>query len=67
MPGGRVEFRATPLAFLILAAWDLNMLPDEIPGAPKWLAPFDPSVDLFAKAPASAIANGTQCTRTIIR
>jgi uncharacterized protein (TIGR03435 family) len=60
LPGGRVEFRATPLAFLILTAWDLNLLPDEIPGAPKWLAPFDPNVDLFAKAPASAIANGTQ-------
>jgi uncharacterized protein (TIGR03435 family) len=60
LPGGRVEFRATPLALLILNAWDLNILPDEIPGAPKWLTPFEPSFDLFAKAPASAIANGAQ-------
>ena len=60
LPGGRVEFRATPLAFLILTAWNLNLLPDEIPGAPKWLAPFEPSVDLFARVPASTIANGTQ-------
>lgn len=60
LPGGRVEFRATPLSILILTAWDLNLLPDEIPGAPKWLAPFDPCVDLFAKAPASTIANGKQ-------
>jgi uncharacterized protein (TIGR03435 family) len=60
LPGGRVEFRATPLALLILNAWDLNLLPDEIPGAPKWLTPFEPSFDLFAKAPASAIANGAQ-------
>jgi len=58
LPGGRVEFRATPLALLILNAWDLNLLPDEIPGAPKWLTPFEPSFDLFAKAPASVIANG---------
>jgi uncharacterized protein (TIGR03435 family) len=60
LPGGRVEWRATPLSFLILTAWDLNILPDEIPGAPKWLAPFEPSVDIFAKAPASAIANRAQ-------
>ena len=60
LPGGRVEWRATPLSFLILTAWDLNILPDEIPGAPKWLAPFEPSVDIFAKAPASAIASGTR-------
>lgn len=60
LPGGRVEFRATPLALLILNAWDLNLLPDEIPGAPKWLTPFEPSFDLVAKAPASAIAHGTQ-------
>ena len=60
LPGGRVEFRATPLALLILNAWDLNLLPDEIPGAPKWLTPFEPSFDLFAKAPASVIANGSQ-------
>ena len=59
-PGGRVEFRAVPLAMLILIAWDLNLLPDQIPGAPKWLTPFDPSFDLFAKAPVSAMANGAQ-------
>jgi uncharacterized protein (TIGR03435 family) len=45
---------------LILTAWDLNINPDQIPGAPKWLAPFDPSFDLFAKAPASAIVHGAQ-------
>jgi uncharacterized protein (TIGR03435 family) len=60
LPGGRVEFRATPLALLILNAWDLNISPDEIPGAPKWLTPFEPSFELVAKAPASAIANGAQ-------
>ena len=60
LPGGRVEFRATPLALLLLNAWDLNILPDQIPGAPKWLTPFEPSFDLFAKAPAGAIANGAQ-------
>jgi uncharacterized protein (TIGR03435 family) len=60
LPGGRVEFRAMPLSQFILNAWDLNLLPDEIPGAPRWLAPFEPSFDLFAKAPASAIANGAQ-------
>jgi uncharacterized protein (TIGR03435 family) len=60
LPGGRVEWRATPLSFLILTAWDLNIMPDEIPGAPKWLAPFDPAFDLVAKAPASAIASGAQ-------
>lgn len=60
LPGGRVEWLATPLAFLILTAWDLNVMPDEIPGAPKWLAPFEPSFDLFAKAPDATIAGGTQ-------
>jgi uncharacterized protein (TIGR03435 family) len=60
LPGGRVEFRGTPLALLLLTAWDSNFPPDEIPGAPKWLTPFEPTFDLFAKAPASAIASGTQ-------
>ena len=60
LPGGRVEWRGTPLAILLLTAWDSNFPPDEIPGAPKWLTPFEPSFDLSATAPASAIASGTQ-------
>jgi uncharacterized protein (TIGR03435 family) len=60
LPGGRVEMRAMPLALLILTAWDLNYEPDEIPGAPKWLTPFEPSFDVVAKAPADAIAKGAQ-------
>jgi uncharacterized protein (TIGR03435 family) len=60
LPGGRVEMRAMPLALLLLAASDLNLLPDEIPGAPKWLTPFAPSFDIVAKASASAIASGAQ-------
>ncbi len=54
-PGGRVEMRAIPLALLILQAWDLNIGPDEIQGAPKWLKPFEPAFDLVAKAPATTI------------
>jgi uncharacterized protein (TIGR03435 family) len=60
LPGGRVEWRGTPLAILLLTAWNSNFPPDEIPGAPKWLTPFEPSFDLSATAPASAIASGTQ-------
>lgn len=60
LPGGRVEMRATPLALLLLTAWNSSFPPDEIPGAPKWLTPFEPSFDLLAKAPATAIAAGTQ-------
>jgi uncharacterized protein (TIGR03435 family) len=60
LPGGRVEWRGTPLAILLLTAWGSNFPPDEIPGAPKWLTPFEPSFDLSATAPASAIASGAQ-------
>jgi uncharacterized protein (TIGR03435 family) len=59
-PGGRVEWRGIPLALLILQAWDLNINPDEIPGAPKWLKLIEPAFDLVAKAPAATIASGTQ-------
>ncbi len=48
------------MALLILQAWDLNINPDEIPGAPKWLKPFEPAFDLIAKAPATSIASGTR-------
>ena len=44
-PGGRVEMRGVPLFLLIMQAWDLNIDPDEeLPGKPKWLKPFEPSI-----------------------
>jgi len=60
LPGRRVELRGLPLALLILQAWELNISPDEIQGAPKWMKPFQPAFDLIAKAPATSIVGGTQ-------
>jgi uncharacterized protein (TIGR03435 family) len=59
-PGGRVEMKGVPLFMLIIEAWDLgNIDPDQdFPGRPKWLKPFDPAFDLFAKAPAVTVSDG---------
>jgi uncharacterized protein (TIGR03435 family) len=59
-PGGRVEMRGVPLFLLIMQAWDLNIdLDEDLPGKPKWLKPFDPAYDLFAKEPAATVSDGT--------
>jgi uncharacterized protein (TIGR03435 family) len=63
MPGGRVDWRGLPLALLIRMVWDPSFDPGEseqIPGAPKWLEPFEPTFDLIAKAPARSIVNDTE-------
>jgi uncharacterized protein (TIGR03435 family) len=56
-PGGRVEMHGYPLMILIVLAWDLNLPgPDAaFAGAPKWLTPINPLVDLIAKAPAGSV------------
>ncbi len=59
-PGGRVEMRGIPLTFMIRVAWHLDLGDAEIPGAPKWLGPFEPALDLFAKAPLSSTIDGTK-------
>jgi uncharacterized protein (TIGR03435 family) len=59
MTGGRVEFFRLPLRMLINLAWDLNFDPaEQIPGAPKWLQPFEPAFDLVAKGTVDSTVNG---------
>ena len=58
-PGGRLYWMGVPLRDLIVRAWDLDPDPHAaILGAPKWLD--SARFDLVAKAPASALANGSQ-------
>jgi uncharacterized protein (TIGR03435 family) len=57
-PGGRVEMHGLPLALMIKVAWNVD--DEEIPGSPKWLGPFEPAFDLFAKAPLTSTIDGAK-------
>jgi uncharacterized protein (TIGR03435 family) len=59
-PGGRVEMRGLPLTFMIRVAWNLDLGDAQFQGAPKWLGPFEPAFDLFAKAPLSSTIDGAK-------
>jgi uncharacterized protein (TIGR03435 family) len=59
-PGGRVEMRGLPLTFMIRVAWNLDLGDAQFPGAPKWLGPFEPAFDLFAKAPLTSTIDGAK-------
>jgi uncharacterized protein (TIGR03435 family) len=64
-PGGRVELHAYPLMMMLTQAWDLNLPSPNaaFAGAPKSLTPFEPLVELIAKAPAGAVTtNNGQTT-----
>lgn len=59
LPGGRYEAHGVPLFGMLTQAWDINRVPGDFTGAPKWLTLLDsPRFDIVAKAPPAAIAIG---------
>jgi uncharacterized protein (TIGR03435 family) len=59
LAGGRYEAHGVPLFGMLTQAWDINRVPGDFTGAPKWLTIRDsPRFDIVAKAPPAAIAVG---------
>jgi len=52
LPGGKVEFQALPMKFMILAAWGYENDEGRIEGGPAWMSSV--KFDIVAKAPHDA-------------